>query len=637
MSTKDLAEEEPMPKRLRHCVISDHVYNEEFEELLHGNWCNYRDIKSGNLEVISKPFRVCKISNFLASEEFIDGLKTELLDVKCRRSSIDLYQFEQTGDLAYVDSPNLQLLYTAFQIELAIWMERNTKIELNNKISMSSSCYCDTDYLLCHDDNMGERRIAYILYLSKDWTAADGGALDLFDTDEHGLPRNVVRSLVPEYNSLVFFEVADNSYHQVAEVTSAEKSRWSINGWFEGPLRKSNRLPRPEIVLNYIEPTDMDIEIGSWITLCYLLPDIVKEIQQDIEHESYTFLSKFLIEDVYKKLLAEITSEIICWKKVGPADVRNYEVADEETLPEFLKSFYNVFKSISMFRLLKHYTELDLVPVQETMKPKMTIELQRWSQGCYTLISDKSTTKETSIASNTETNTTGEKKESDIKNENNKEPRAKDIEKTKEKEADKLEQSIACKSSEDSQSTKSHSGNKKNTPRMECNTPLSDKEYEDIDDEDVQKVIVKKKKLKKVRPKKKETESQTSSSDLEDSPTSPEDILDRSDSEVSDIGDYLSDPLDYLMEVQEEAAQENETYEPGSLDVIMQFHTGHVPEEQTIDYVDPKEKEGALIHVPPKDNHLCLVYKTLSTCRVHKYVNHYCQDYFYNLVCTYYE
>lgn len=115
--------------------------------------------------------------------------------------------------------------------------------------------------------------------------------------------------------------------------------------------------------------------------------------------------------------------------------------------------------------------------------------------------------------------------------------------------------------------------------------------------------------------------------------------MDTDDSDESDIGDYLSDPLDCSLECsdQEEDMDDANTSESGALDVIIQFHTGHVPEEDTIDYVDPKEQEGALIHVPPKNNHFCLVYKTLGTSRVQKYVNHYCTDYFYNLICTYYE
>ncbi|KOC66491.1 2-oxoglutarate and iron-dependent oxygenase domain-containing protein 1 [Habropoda laboriosa] len=605
-----MAEEGPQLKKLKHSVISDFIHSSNFQRSFLENWHNSVDIKTDNLEIISKPFRVCRISNFLCNEEFMDEIKNELLDVKSRRNSIDLYQFEQTSDLASIDTENLKLLYETFQTDLATWMQRNTKIELNKKISMSSSCYYDTDYLLCHDDNMGDRRIAFILYLSKNWTTKDGGALDLFDTDENGLPRNVVKSLIPEYNSLVFFEVVDNSYHQVAEITSSGKSRWSINGWFHGPLRESSKPPRPEIEPNYIQPTGDRINLNNWVTECYLFPGIVKEIQQDMEQESFAFLSNFLKDDIYEKLATDLMSDTIVWQKIGPADTRNYEVAQEGTLPELLKNFYNMFKSISMFQLLKDYTELDLVPEKETMNPKMVIELQRWSSGCYTLICDKSISNE-SAAALTE-------KKSNING---------CISQSEETQEDSL--ATSSKGNKDGQK-KSIANNENKIAESGCNTPVSNKEDEDIDEDEILKKI----KGKSPRSKKKNLSQQSTFSKVENLS-----LLDTDDSDVSDIGDYLSDPLDCSLECsdQEEDMDDGNVSEPGALDVIIQFHTINVPEEDTIDYVDPKEQEGALIHVPAKDNHLCLVYKTLGTCRVHKYVNHYCTDYFYNLICTYCE
>ncbi|KZC07106.1 PREDICTED: prolyl 3-hydroxylase OGFOD1 [Dufourea novaeangliae] len=613
-----MAQEEPELKKLKHSVISDHVYLPDFQKLFYEHWHNFSDIKKDNLEMISQPFRVCKISHFLRNEDFMDEIKNELLDVKSRRNSIDLYQFEQTSDLANVDTKNLKLLYETFQTDLATWMEQNTKIDLNKKISMSSSCYSDTDYLLCHDDNMGDRRIAFILYLSKNWTVEDGGALDLFDTDGNGLPRNVVKSLVPEYNSLVFFEVVDNSYHQVAEVISPEKSRWSINGWFHGPLRESNKPPRPDTEPNYIGPVNKHVSLDNWITMCYLLPGIVKEIQQDMEQESFAFLSNFLVDDIYEKLATDVSSGAIVWQKVGPADICNYEIAKEETLPELLKEFYNMFKSISMFQLLKDYTELDLVPEKETMKPKMLIELQRWSKGCYTLISDKSLL-------NDATGPINEKKSSNGC-----------MNKDEEGQDDSLDTPRASKSNRNCREKWIANNDSKNE-ESGCNSPTSNKEDEEVNEDEVLKIILK---GKSPRLKKKNLSQQSSSSKLENiSPQKLARVLDTDDSDVSDIGDYLSDPLDCSLECsdQEEDMDDANASEPGTLDVIIQFHTGHVPEEDTIDYVDPREQEGALIHVPAKNNHLCLVYKTLGTSRVHKYVNHYCTDYFYNLICTYYE
>ena len=40
-----------------------------------------------------------------------------------------------------------------------------------------------TDVLLCHDDELDSRRIAFAFYLVPTWTREDGGTLDLFDMD----------------------------------------------------------------------------------------------------------------------------------------------------------------------------------------------------------------------------------------------------------------------------------------------------------------------------------------------------------------------------------------------------------------------------------------------------------------------
>jgi Rps23 Pro-64 3,4-dihydroxylase Tpa1-like proline 4-hydroxylase len=73
-------------------------------------------------------------------------------------------------------------------------------------------------HLLCHDDELEGRRIAFILYLvPKDWSLEDGGTLDLFSSDELGQPQNITTSIVPVWNSLLFFAVTPQSFHQVSQ------------------------------------------------------------------------------------------------------------------------------------------------------------------------------------------------------------------------------------------------------------------------------------------------------------------------------------------------------------------------------------------------------------------------------------
>ncbi len=59
-----------------------------------------------------------------------------------------------------------------------------TGIELNEKLALFYAEYKATDHLLCHDDELEGRRIAFILYLSPQWSEEDGGTLDLFSVDD---------------------------------------------------------------------------------------------------------------------------------------------------------------------------------------------------------------------------------------------------------------------------------------------------------------------------------------------------------------------------------------------------------------------------------------------------------------------
>lgn len=44
-------------------------------------------------------------------------------------------------------------------------------------------CFLNLDYLLCHDDELEGRRIAFILYFTPVWKPEYGGGLDLFGVD----------------------------------------------------------------------------------------------------------------------------------------------------------------------------------------------------------------------------------------------------------------------------------------------------------------------------------------------------------------------------------------------------------------------------------------------------------------------
>jgi hypothetical protein len=59
------------------------------------------------------------------------------------------------------------------------------------------------------------RRLAFLLYLNKDWKHAYGGQLELWN-DTATLCEKVIE---PIFNRVVLFEIADKNYHAVRPVT----------------------------------------------------------------------------------------------------------------------------------------------------------------------------------------------------------------------------------------------------------------------------------------------------------------------------------------------------------------------------------------------------------------------------------
>ena len=86
---------------------------------------------------------------------------------------------------------------------------------LTKDVAISAAIYESADRLLCHDDELEGRRIAFILYLvAEDWNEEDAGHLDLFNVDPETIqPCSIGKSLLPKWNTFNFFEVSEKSYH----------------------------------------------------------------------------------------------------------------------------------------------------------------------------------------------------------------------------------------------------------------------------------------------------------------------------------------------------------------------------------------------------------------------------------------
>lgn len=176
----------------------------------------------------AKPFEHVAIKNFLVPA------KAKLLERALRRQRFgrkeaDLFSFSQTPDLLTSHDPRIKEFLDELQSkEFRALLAQITGVRTRS-IDAAGFLYTDGDHLLCHDDGVSSRRIAYVMNFST-LSAKKGGALALFGSDSKGRPDKVVKRIQPSFNTLVLFRVTPRSHHMVDEVLGAK--RLTIAGWF---------------------------------------------------------------------------------------------------------------------------------------------------------------------------------------------------------------------------------------------------------------------------------------------------------------------------------------------------------------------------------------------------------------------
>ena len=166
----------------------------------------------------NQPFPYLSLENFV-DEKFLEDVFTEIYNLEFFEKSNDLYHFQQSSDLKKCRQPSISklrdILYSdSFRDSL----QKIAGVELyglSQDVAISAAIYENADRLLCHDDELEGRRIAFILYMvPKEWDEDDAGHLDLFNVDEKTKqPCSIAKSLLPKWNTFNFFEVSEKSYH----------------------------------------------------------------------------------------------------------------------------------------------------------------------------------------------------------------------------------------------------------------------------------------------------------------------------------------------------------------------------------------------------------------------------------------
>uniref|UniRef100_A0A667HLG2 2-oxoglutarate and iron dependent oxygenase domain containing 1 n=1 Tax=Lynx canadensis TaxID=61383 RepID=A0A667HLG2_LYNCA len=296
---------------------SDAVTEETLKKQVSEAWSRRTPFRHEAIVMDMEPFLHCVIPDFIQSQNFLEGLQKELLNLDFHEKYNDLYKFQQSDDLKKRREPHICALRKVLFEDFRTWLADISKIDLESTIDMSCAKYEFSDALLCHDDELEGRRIAFILYLVPPWDRSLGGTLDLYNVDEHFQPKQIVKSLIPSWNTLVFFEVSPVSFHQ------------------------------HEILYDWINPTYLDM-------------DYQVQIQEEFEERSEILLKEFLKPEKFAEVCEALEKGDVKWSSRGPPNKRFYEKAEESKLPNILKDCMELFRSEALFLLLSNFTGLKL-------------------------------------------------------------------------------------------------------------------------------------------------------------------------------------------------------------------------------------------------------------------------------------
>ncbi|TMW56439.1 hypothetical protein Poli38472_006449 [Pythium oligandrum] len=339
-----------------------------FQDKSGADTATWTDAKTQS-QVIKHPFAACQLRDVFDGE-FIRNVKKELLSLDFVERSNDLYWFYQSDDLKKIERPFLQRFReTVYSSEVRETIEKISGLELNDTVDLAGQRYPPHGYLLCHDDKLEGRRIAFIMYLvEEDWTEADGGELSLFGHDEKTrLPLEIEGAVRPKFNSLAFFEVTPTSYHQVSEILG-NRERVSITGWFHG---KAKNFARPE---KPTRPLPNPLALDKFVRPEYLKNP--KGIRAVFEEQGVAQLTDFLRPEVYAQLEAAVQQTT--WKTVGTPNVGRWQQAEAEDA--IFSTMTSVYASHEWITFLEAITS---IPGRF-----LAANIQRYNHGTYSLLHD---------------------------------------------------------------------------------------------------------------------------------------------------------------------------------------------------------------------------------------------------------
>jgi len=294
----------------------------------------------------SKPYRHGLLEG-LFQPDFLTQVKEEIKrSSKVNFKESDLFRVYQSIDMANLtEEEHAEALPTVLQLRRVLYsdswrslIERICGLEtgtLTGKVDCACNCHATGCHLLCHDDVIGTRKISYIIYLTDDdWSAKEGGALELYDRISDRTSSGSISSvpsaipsatLLPFFNNMAFFKVEPGvSFHAVQEVLG-DRPRLSLQGWYHAAdlpkqiesatlqqLKTVGDDQEPYTAIQYPTPAPAESKrdgsppelssehcryLSEYLHETYLTKEAIKNIREQFEEDSSVQLRNFFRDE----------------------------------------------------------------------------------------------------------------------------------------------------------------------------------------------------------------------------------------------------------------------------------------------------------------------------------------------------
>ena len=144
--------------------------------------------------------------------------------------------------------------------ETKSFMTELTGSDCDGPVIATASHYHPGDHSLPHTDHLGQRTVAFIWHLSKNWTPEWGGAL-------YWCPEKNDHAYVhASFNTLTMFVVSEETPHFVTTVSPyATEKRLAFNGWFHSAWEPNTDQPLEDLIATPEQRSRMTFDQYEWI------------------------------------------------------------------------------------------------------------------------------------------------------------------------------------------------------------------------------------------------------------------------------------------------------------------------------------------------------------------------------------